>query len=153
MAVISFGNPLRGDDAAGDYFILYFNSLLRLNYKKNIKVVKGRDLLDLINLLLEHDVVYCVDCADFKGEPGEYKRVEIDEMASQDLSVSSFHLINFNELRKVMNIMGVKDKKLVFFFIQPSSMEFSEETDVRVKKSAENIAREILNDVDVLCES
>ncbi len=115
-AVISIGNPLKGDDNIGNVLL---ESLRPALEERGWKLFRGEENPENFALQLSQsppDRLFFLDAVDFGGEPGETRTFNLEEFREQKTSTHSMPLKIFSQLLKgtEMRVIGIQPKDISF---------------------------------------
>ncbi|MFC1725903.1 hydrogenase maturation peptidase HycI [candidate division KSB1 bacterium] len=138
IVIIGIGNEIRNDDIAG----LKIIEKLQGKLPERIKLINcGQVPENYSKEIIEFDPdnIIIFDVVDFKGVPGEIKKIETDSIEGFSFSTHNYDLSLF--IKYIHNFI-----KTEFFIIgiQPKSISLGEELSYEVKKSVEKIVSTIL---------
>lgn len=150
VAIVGVGNPLKGDDGAGPFFIqqlknkgdgfIYYHTK-RTKSKINepvpfILIDAGEVPENYISPIVKTkpDVIMIVDAADFSGKPGE-----IEIFASKDISKIGFTTHTLSPA-VFMEYLGQQTKARIFLLaLQPKTIETGVDLSEEMKSSIEKL--------------
>jgi len=125
--VISLGNPLRQDDGVG---VAILRELAR-----RAAMPEGVQLLDcgsvdvgLISTMQDFQQVIVVDAADFGGQPGDWVCLAPPDVGDCLPGVEvpgSSHAIGLAEALHLGQALGILPQKILFYGIQPASVDWA----------------------------
>jgi hydrogenase maturation protease len=155
VLIAALGNPLRGDDGVGSEIIHTLDNEFYLSENVTCCETNGNGLLSIL-IDSRFDKVLIVDTANFNGTPGEWIRVELDDLklASLDLdSCISLHSLNLPEVMTIMETLGVEIPEITIYGIQPHDLSYSDELSDAVKATVQPLSRVIRDEVSLLIEA
>jgi hydrogenase maturation protease len=146
--IIGVGNEFRGDDAVG---ICVARRLAALRLP-NVRVIEQTgEGTDLIEALESAEFVYVVDAVSSKGLVGSIYRFEAQEqtLPAKYFGVSS-HAFGVAEAIEIARSLGQLPPKLVVYGIEANNFELGSSLSPPVRQAAENVIRQLLQEVGVL---
>lgn len=146
LKVISLGNTLRGDDSVGPVVV---DQLRNIDLPIPLTLIDaGSDAFTILEHLIEEDPVLIIDCAKMGKEPGQVKKINIDETAIQTIDKSiSLHSFGFGEVYQMAKEIGdVAECKLIG--VEPKSIEFGQELSDEVKASIPSIVNMVIEEAN-----
>ncbi len=143
--ILGCGNPLFGDDGFGPEFVRRLKEEKIEDKLQNVAVIDcGTGLSPFLNLInsSDHTIknLYLVDCADFKGKPGDVLILDGKEISSGDFIKSSH---NMNIPHEITRFSSNVKLVLVQGRVDPNSM--STEMDEEVRKAIDKVQKIVIN--------
>jgi hydrogenase maturation protease len=147
ILVLGLGNALMNDDALGVRVIERLQHDYR--FPAGVKVVDGGTLgLDLLPFIEEAEQVLIVDALEMKAEPGTVFRLEGDEVPRAFASKLSVHQMGLQDLLAVADLQGYSPKKLVFWGVQPKSIEMNMELSPPVAAAMDGLVQSVVEELE-----
>jgi len=145
--IIGIGNEFRGDDAVG---ICVARRLATLRLPKIHIIEQPGEGTDLIEALKTAEYVYMVDAVSSQGLVGSIYRFEAQKQAlpAQFFGVSS-HAFGVAEAIEIARNLGQLPQKLVVYGIEGNNFETGSSISPAVGQAAENVIRQLLQEVGV----
>ena len=138
--VIGVGNPLCGDDGAGQAVIW---SLRAAGVPAGVELVEtDGDPATLIELWRGREVALVVDAVRSGAAPGSIHRLELPGMASVPPGTSS-HGLGLAEAVGIAAALGRLPRRLIVFGIEAEGCELGAALSVPVARTAESVAVQI----------
>ncbi len=149
--IITVGNDFRSDDGVGPYIyrrVMFKNGdcpkrsgwtvplFKHCHYIINAGINPENIIDDVINLRPKKIII--IDCADFKGKPGEIKIIPEDAIPETSISTHTIPMPVITQILK--NDTGAE---IYYLGIQPKNIELGEGLSKEVKKSADSLCRDI----------
>ena len=123
VVVIGLGNVLLSDEGIGVHIV---RRLARPKRKFPLVdfIEAGSGGLTLLHLIANREKAVIIDCANMGAEPGTMRRFTSDEVQSvKQLSNFSLHEQDILQVINLSKQLGECPQKIVFFGIQPESLE------------------------------
>jgi len=100
MRIIGCGNVLVGDDGFG---IRVIEALREMLLPENVELIEGAVRgMELLDYFLNTDRVIIVDAVVLRGEPGEFYRLDLDDLLQMSRNcITNLHQIGIAEVLKV----------------------------------------------------
>jgi len=133
--ILGIGNTMREDDGVGPYFASLCEpreDLLAFDCGEAPEKYIGKAISE------KPDTVLLADAADFGGEPGEIRLLDMDEIRTRGIST---HDISLKIL--VDYLLREGRPKIVFLAFQPCATRLGRELSEDLKLSARRVAREL----------
>lgn len=148
MLVIGVGNEFRGDDAVG---ICVARRLAALQLPDIRVIEQTGEGADLIEAWQEADNIYLIDAVSSQGLIGSIYRFEAHEqpLPAQHFGVSS-HAFGVAEAIEIARSLGQLPPKLIVYGIECSNFETGSSISPAVEQAAENVIRQLLQEIGVL---
>jgi hydrogenase maturation protease len=147
ILVIGVGNEFRGDDAVG---ICVARRLAALRLPEVRVLEQSGEGADLIDALETAECVYLIDAVSSQGLVGSIYRFEAHEQSlpAQYFGVSS-HAFGVSEAIEIARSLGQLPSKLVVYGIEGSDFEIGGGISPAVGQAAENMIRQLLQELGV----
>lgn len=124
ILVLGLGNALMSDDSIGVRAIERLQREYR--FPDEVKLVDGGTLgLDLLPFIEEAERLLVIDALEMRAEPGSVFRLEGDEVPRAFAGKLSVHQMGLQDLLAVADLQGYTPCDLVFWGIQPASIEMT----------------------------
>ena len=145
--VIGLGNLLLSDEGIGIHLIRRL-SIQQDKFPKVDFLDAGSAGMNLLHLIANRKKTIIIDCAKMGAKPGTMKRFTPDEIQSvKKLSHYSLHEADILQVINLSKELGECPQKIVFFGIEPESLELgqelSETLSAKIDSYAENICKEL----------
>ncbi len=147
ILVLGLGNALMNDDALGVRAI----ERLQRDYRfpDGVTVVDGGTLgLDLLPYIEGTDRLLIIDALEMQAEPGGIFRLEGDEVPRAFASKLSVHQMGLQDLLAVADLQGYAPRELVFWGVQPLSIEMSMELSPPVAAAMDELIESIVSELE-----
>jgi len=146
-AFLGLGNPLKGDDAAGIYFVKKLKKELESEknevFKRADFFIAGNDPLSfafkIVNV--KYKRVVLVDACIFEGNPGDVKVFSSEDILSQNFVITT-HNYDLGIFLKTLEKSGVE---VILIGVLPENVDESEEISDIIKKSYEDFKKKALS--------
>jgi len=145
--ILGLGNPLQGDDGVGCHIA---ETLQRQMLSDDGEVIDGGTPgIGLLNLFEGRQCVIIIDAAEIGLPAGEYRRFEPHEVvltgSNQRFSLHRTGVIDALALARELNIAL---PKIVFFGVQPQSVEWRNGLSPRVQAAVPRVIEAILYEME-----
>lgn len=145
ILVAGIGNGVRGDDAVGPIAV---RSLAGRLPDGVMTVIRGGDMLSLIEEWKPFDAVILVDAAAPAGFPGRIHRFDLNaEKIPRDLSPVSSHAFGLAETIELARALSVVPKQVIVFAIEVSAFDTGSEVTPAVRAAAGRAGDEIIAEI------
>lgn len=147
ILVLGLGNTLMNDDALGVLAV----ERLKKEYQlpEGVNVVDGGTLgLDLLPFIEDTDQLLIVDALEMKAAPGSVFRLEGDEVPRAFASKLSVHQMGLQDLLAVADLQGYAPRELVFWGVQPESVEMNMELSPPVAAAMDELVESIVSELE-----
>ena len=136
--VIGFGNPDRGDDAAGPLVARLLAGRI------NARVLERHgDALALLEAWEGAEVLVLVDAAAPMGMPGRIHRLDLAADLPRELSVGSVHSFGLPEAVALSRRLGTLPPRVVVHAIEGACFDVGADVSPEVAASVETVAERI----------
>ena len=147
ILVLGLGNALMNDDALGVLAVQRLEQEYR--FPDGVKVVDGGTLgLDLLPFVEDADRLLIIDALEMKAEPGSVFRLEGDEVPRAFASKLSVHQMGLQDLLAVADLQGYAPRELVFWGVQPQSIEMRMELSPPVAAAMDELIQSVVAELD-----
>ncbi|HEB30821.1 hypothetical protein LCGC14_2911480 [marine sediment metagenome] len=146
IAVVGIGNILLGDEGIG---VVLVNLLKKNKYTEKIDFIDaGTSFFNVVSGLRNYDKIIIIDTV-FSGKaPGTVYRCEINDIEETGISgVLSLHDLGVMQSIKLEKLVGGFPEDIVFFGIEPKSIDLSMELSDEVHEKVEQIIDKIVNEL------
>lgn len=131
VTIIGMGNPLKGDDNAGNIIVKKLMEIVKSDKVNFLVVEEGiENFIGKIEKLKSNNIII-VDAVNFKGKIGEIRIFYPDQLMKNSTTTHSFSL---PDLLSIYNF-----KKCLIIGIQPGNLSFGTEISKEVKESIDKI--------------
>ena len=146
ILVLGLGNVLMNDDAIG---VLAVERLQQeYQFPEGVKVVDGGTLgLDLLPFIEDADQLLIIDALEMKADPGSVFRLEGDEVPRAFASKLSVHQMGLQDLLAVADLQGYAPRELVFWGVQPGSIEMNMELSPPVAAAMDELIQSVVSEL------
>jgi len=142
VLVLGIGNSLMSDDGFGIRVVEQLQR--RYRFPDNVRVLDGGTLgLDLLPHLEGVEKLLIVDAVDMKSEPGTVFRLEGEEVPRAFANKLSVHQMGVQDLLAVAELQGCCPPELVFWGVQPGSIEMEMELSPAVRPAVDQVADKV----------
>jgi hydrogenase maturation protease len=146
ILVLGLGNVLMNDDAVG------VRAVERLQqeycFPAGVSVVDGGTLgLDLLPFIEGADQLLIVDALEMNAEPGSVFRLEGDEVPRAFASKLSVHQMGLQDLLAVADLQGYAPRELVFWGVQPGSIEMDLQLSPPVAAAMDELIQSVVGEL------
>ncbi|RMF43211.1 MAG: HyaD/HybD family hydrogenase maturation endopeptidase [Deltaproteobacteria bacterium] len=142
VLVLGIGNSLMSDDGFGIRVVEQLQR--RYRFPDNVRVLDGGTLgLDLLPHLEGVEKLLIVDAVDMKSEPGTVFRLEGEEVPRAFANKLSVHQMGVQDLLAVAELQGYCPPELVFWGVQPGSIEMEMELSPAVRPAVDQVADKV----------
>ncbi len=137
MVFLGIGNPLKGDDAVGIYFVKRLKNDIEKEKSYLLNTVDffvaGNDPFSFIFKIKNkrYDKVVLVDACIFEGNPGEVKIFSSDDIRSFNFVMTTHNY----DLRLFLNMIEREGVDVIFIGIKPKFLEERETLSQEVENS------------------
>jgi len=128
-AVMSIGNPIKSDDNIGNII------LEKLDIESITKVRGGITPENFIDKLKDCNEIIILDALEFKGEVGEVRFFELNDIKSDLIST---HNIPINLFQKFL-----PNSKIKIIGIKPKNIDFGTELSKELQEKIEDISQKV----------
>ncbi len=147
ILVLGLGNALMSDDSIGVRAVERLQQEYR--FPEGVKVVDGGTLgLDLLPFIEETDQLLIIDALEMKAEPGSVFRLEGEEVPRAFASKLSVHQMGLQDLLAVADLQGYSPRELVFWGVQPASIEMTMELSPAVAAAMDELVQSVVDELD-----
>lgn len=147
ILVLGLGNALMNDDALGVLAVERLQQEYR--FPDGVKVVDGGTLgLDLLPFIEDADQLLIIDALEMKAEPGSVFRLEGEEVPRAFASKLSVHQMGLQDLLAVADLQGYAPRELVFWGVQPESIEMRMELSPSVAAAMDELIQSIVDELE-----
>ena len=146
ILVLGLGNVLMNDDAVGVRAV----ERLQREYRvpAGVSVIDGGTLgLDLLPFIEEADQLLIIDALEMKAEPGSVFRLEGAEVPRAFASKLSVHQMGLQDLLAVADLQGYAPRELVFWGVQPGSIEMELQLSPPVAAAMDDLIRSVVDEL------
>lgn len=132
IVICGIGNPYRSDDGAG----VHAARMLASDFASYICETTPERFIDEI---CEHEAetVIIIDSANFDGEPGEYRKLDVEDVENYTITT---HIIPIPLIVKMLERCG---KKVEIYGIQFGDISFGDRLSPEVEKGVERLIAEL----------
>ena len=146
ILVLGLGNALMSDDSIGVRAVERLQQEYR--FPEGVKVVDGGTLgLDLLPFIEETDQLLIIDALEMKAEPGSVFRLEGEEVPRAFASKLSVHQMGLQDLLAVADLQGYSPRELVFWGVQPESIEMTMELSPSVAAAMDELVQSVVDEL------
>ncbi len=146
VLVLGIGNSLMSDDGFGIRVVEQLQR--RYRFPDNVRVLDGGTLgLDLLPHLEGVEKLLIVDAVDMKSEPGTIFRLEGEEVPRAFANKLSVHQMGVQDLLAVAELQGYCPPELVFWGVQPASIEMNMELSPQVVPAVDQVVEKIAGEL------
>lgn len=139
IAIIGVGNLLMGDEGAGVHAINY---LQQFEWPKNVELIDaGVPGAKLLHLIEGRDLSIIIDCADFKGSPGDVIAIDYNKIKKRDHTTISLHRQSLDGTLLLAEKTGIKTGKIILICVQPESMMMTDKLTPPVENTLPKIKK------------
>jgi hydrogenase maturation protease len=147
IAVIGYGSPLRSDDRAGIDAARKLKKIYR-SYN-HVEFFEGYTSLDILKLFDKFHRIIIVDAGDINKKPGEFIRLPMQEVKFRKSEFAGFtHALNFESTISLAKKLKMPIPEIVFYLIQPASLDFGEELSKDVSDGMKKLTMKIREEID-----
>ena len=147
ILVLGLGNALMSDDSLGVRAVERLQQEYR--FPDGVKVVDGGTLgLYLLPFIEEADRALIIDALEMQAEPGTVFRLEGDEVPRAFASKLSVHQMGLQDLLAVADLQGYAPRELVFWGVQPASIEMKMELSPPVAAALNQLVDSVVKELD-----
>lgn len=147
ILVLGLGNALMSDDSIGVRAIERLQQEYR--FPDGVKVVDGGTLgLDLLPFIEDADQLLIVDALEMKAAPGQIFRLEGEEVPRAFASKLSVHQMGLQDLLAVADLQGYAPRELVFWGVQPESIEMTMELSPPVAAALDELVQSVVHELE-----
>ena len=137
IAIIGVGNLLMGDEGVGIHAI---KAIGKEKWPNNVEIIDaGVPGASLLHWIENRDLTIIIDCADFKGKPGDVIVVDVDKLKKPDEEIISLHGTSLLGTLKLAEISGTKTGKIILIAVQPQEIKMSDKLSEKVKSALPKI--------------
>lgn len=122
ILVLGIGNELCGDDGFGPAVAQEFSRFAAPEVEIKNGAVRG---LSLAWLMEDHEIVFVADVVKGIGEPGEVRRLEMNEVACDDIYLS-LHELGLSQTVRFMKAAKLHVPKIIVIGVLPERIVFGE---------------------------
>ena len=146
--IIGVGNEFRGDDAVGICVARRLSALKLTNIRVIEQTGEGADLIEAFEIA---ECVYLIDAVASQGLIGSIYRFKAHEQSlpAQYFGVSS-HAFGVAEAIEIARSLGQLPEKLIVYGIECSNFKTGSSISPAVGQAAENVIRQLLQEIGVL---
>ncbi len=146
ILVLGLGNALMADDAFGVRVAEHLQTHYR--FPAGVAVLDGGTLgLDLLPRLEGVERLLLVDAVDMQAKPGSVFRLEGDEVPRAFANKLSVHQMGLKDLLAVAELQGDLPGEIVFWGVQPGSVEMTLEMTRPVRDALPQVIAGILEEL------
>ncbi|PLY03358.1 MAG: HyaD/HybD family hydrogenase maturation endopeptidase [Desulfuromonas sp.] len=146
ILVLGLGNALMSDDSVGVRAVARLQQDYR--FPEKVKIVDGGTLgLDLLPFIEEADQLLIIDALEMKADPGSIFRLEGDEVPRAFASKLSVHQMGLQDLLAVADLQGYSPRELVFWGVQPASIEMTMEMSPPVAAALDELVQSVVDEL------
>ncbi len=146
ILVLGLGNALMNDDALGVLAVERLQQEYR--FPDGVKVVDGGTLgLDLLPFIEDADQLLIIDALEMKADPGSVFRLEGEEVPRAFASKLSVHQMGLQDLLAVADLQGYAPRELVFWGVQPESIEMRMELSPSVAAAMDELVQSVVDEL------
>lgn len=143
VLVLGLGNLLMSDDAFGGRVIEHLQE--RYRFPRGVWLLDGGTLgLDLLPRLEGITRLLLVDAVDMGARPGSIFRLTGEEVPRAFANKLSVHQMGLKDLLAVAELQGHLPAEIVFWGVQPGSLEMSLQMTGPVREALPRVAEEVL---------
>ena len=147
ILVLGLGNVLMNDDALGVLTVQRLQQEYR--FPDGVKVIDGGTLgLDLLPFIEDADQLLVIDALEMEAEPGSVFRLEGEEVPRAFASKLSVHQMGLQDLLAVADLQGYAPRELVFWGVQPQSIEMKMELSPPVAAAMDELLRSVVDELE-----
>lgn len=140
-AIIGVGNLLMGDEGVGIHAIEYLN---RSNWPEDVDLIDaGVPGLSLLHILEGRELSIVIDCADFKGRPGEILVTDTAKLKKPTEELISLHATSLLGTLSLAEKTGTNIGKVILICVQPKTLEMSTTLSPEVSTALPKIQQEV----------
>jgi len=146
VLVLGLGNVLMNDDAIG---VLAVERLQQeYQFPEGVKVVDGGTLgLDLLPFIEDADQLLIIDALEMKADPGSVFRLVGEEVPRAFASKLSVHQMGLQDLLAVADLQGYAPRELIFWGVQPASVEMNMELSPPVAAAMDELIQSVVSEL------
>lgn len=147
ILVLGLGNVLMNDDAIGVLTVQRLQNEYR--FPAGVKVVDGGTLgLDLLPFIEDADQLLIIDALEMQAVPGTVFRLEGEEVPRAFASKLSVHQMGLQDLLAVADLQGYAPRELVFWGVQPQSIEMKMELSPPVAAAMDPLLGSVIDELE-----
>lgn len=141
IAVIGVGNYLMSDEGVGIHTIQYLQEFC---WPENVELIDaGVPGASLLYMLENRKLSIIIDCADFKGKPGEVLVVDPEKLQKPDEEILSLHNSSLLGTLALAEGLEIELGPVMLICVQPKSLSFSHDLSEVVAHALPQIKEEI----------
>jgi hydrogenase maturation protease len=146
VAVVGVGNTLMVDEGVG---VVILNLLEKTKFSEKIDFIDaGTSFFNIVSDLKEYDKVVIIDAVYGGRAPGTLYRFEMNEVEDFDVNgMLSLHDLGVTQSIKLEKLTGGFPEDVVFFGIEPKTVELSMELSDEVQDNVEKITDKIIDEL------
>ncbi len=143
IVVVGVGNILMGDEGIG---VVLVNLLEKNKYTEKIDFIDaGTSFFNVVSSLRNYDKVIIIDTVYGGKAPGTLYRFEINDIEETGINgMLSLHDFGVMQSIKLEKLVGGFPEDIVFFGIEPKSIDLSMELSDEVQEKVEQIINKIV---------
>ena len=146
ILVLGLGNTIMSDDGFGGRAVDTLRA--RFTFPESVRIEDGGTLgLDLLPMFEGIDKLLIVDALEMDAAPGSVFRLEGEEVPRALASKVSVHQMGLQDLLAVAELQGHLPKELVFWGVQPRTVEMGIELSGEVQSALERVLDGVLQDL------
>jgi len=147
ILVLGLGNALMSDDSIGVRAVERLQQDYR--FPDGVKVVDGGTLgLDLLPFIEDADQLLIIDALEMKAAPGSIFRLEGEAVPRAFASKLSVHQMGLQDLLAVADLQGYSPRELVFWGVQPASIEMTMELSPPVAAALDELVQSVVDELE-----
>lgn len=149
--VIGVGNEFRGDDGVG----IYVAKKLQEMRIQGLKVMKGQDGSNLMDLWQGSDVAILIDAVASGNEPGSIFRYDTrtEPIPSDFFHISSTHSLSVDGYIELSKSLDEYPPTLIVYGIEGKTFESTNEKSLEVEEAAYKVIVQVIRDLEKLFPS
>jgi hydrogenase maturation protease len=145
--IFGAGNLLLSDEGFGVHAIRHLEA--NYDFPEEVELYDGGTLGIMVTHKFEEaDHIYILDVIDGRGEPGELRRYEKDEIMLGSIPVKlSPHQIGIQETLLMSELRGFCPDKVTLLGVLPASLDASDQLSTAVHERLDDVARIIMTEL------
>ncbi len=144
IAVVGVGNVLMGDEGAG---VEAVRMLGELGCPDNVDLIDaGAAFFTVATGLRNYKKLIVIDAVRGGGKPGTLYRFTMDDVSCQDMLLS-LHDLGVVDSLKLESMVGRIPDEIIFFGIEPQSIELSMGLSPAVRSNMERLVSKVLEEM------
>lgn len=141
VAIIGVGNTLMGDEGVGVHAIKY---LEQFDWPEDVELIDaGVPGPSLLYMIEDRKLSIIIDCADFKGNPGDTIVVEQESLEKSGEQLISLHGLGLLDSLALAKEADINIGKVVIICIQPKYVRMSYDLSDEVSHALPMIKKEL----------